>query len=112
METSQNVASGAKVGPGGAENRVTNLRTTKLTNLFESEGEEVWVAAPPRPRYTNLARQGGAVVRCIHDTTPDACAVCNGYARWLIADPDRLRRAQARPEEVRREFWRTVRGAS
>jgi hypothetical protein len=51
-----------------------------------------------------------AVVRCIHGTTPDACQVCNGYARWLIADEDRLRRAQARPEEVRREFWRSVKG--
>ncbi len=71
----------------------------------------MWVAAPPRPRYTRLARQSGAAVRCIHDTTPDACQVCNGYARWLIADPDRLRRAQARPEEVRREFWRAAGGA-
>jgi hypothetical protein len=108
----QGVATGAKGGLAAAENRVTNLRTTKLTNLLESGDEEVWVAAPPRSRYTNLARQSGAAVRCIHDTTPDACAVCNGYARWLIADPDRLRRAQARPEEVRREYWRSARGAS
>ncbi len=110
VEMRQGVADGAKGGTDAAENRLTNLRTTKLTNLIGGAGEEVWVAAPPKPRYTNLARRSGAAVRCIHDTTPDACQVCNGYARWLIADPDRLRRAQARPEEVRREFWRSVRG--
>ena len=51
-------------------------------------------------------------VRCIHGTTSDKCAVCNGYARWLIADEGRLRRAQVNPEVVRREFWQSVRGGA
>jgi hypothetical protein len=61
-------------------------------------------ATPLRPYAVN------AVIRCIHDMSPDACGVCSGYARWLIEDEGRLRRAQAAPEEVRREFWRTKRG--
>src|SRR4051812_46252144 len=60
----------------------TNLRTTNLTNLTE--------------------------VACVHGTTEDKCAVCTGYVRWLIADEDRLRRAQSNPETVRGEFWRQV----
>jgi hypothetical protein len=40
----------------------------------------------------------------------DACAVCSGYARWSIADEVRLRKAQANPEAVRREFWRSESG--
>ncbi len=51
-----------------------------------------------------------AVVRCIHDTTPDKCAVCSGYARWLGSDEARLSRAQRDPEAARREFWREVKG--
>jgi hypothetical protein len=92
--------------------KVTNLRTTNLTNL---SGEEVWIASAPKPRYTNLIGKSGplagAAVPCIHGMTRDACAVCSGYARWLIEDEGRLRRAQASPEKVRREFWRSVRGA-
>ncbi len=90
---------------------VTSLRPTTLTTLLPPE-EEVWVAAEPdRCRYTNLYRKGeGASVRCIHDMPSDECAVCSGYARWLIEDEGRLRRAQADPEGVRREFWRTGRG--
>lgn len=42
--------------------------------------------------------------RCIHETTPDECAACSGYAKWLIADEGRLRRARSDPEGVRREF--------
>ncbi len=93
---------------------VTSLRPTTLTTLTESEIEEVWVATEPdRRRYTNLYRKGaGAPVRCIHDTTPDECAVCSGYVRWLIEDEGRLRRAQADPEGVRREFWAGRGGAS
>ncbi len=93
---------------------VTSLRPTTLTTLIESEEEEVWVATDPdRRRYTNLSRKGtGAPVRCIHDTTSDECAVCSGYVRWLIEDEGRLRRAQADPEGVRREFWAGRGGAS
>lgn len=69
----------------------TNLRTTNLTNLTIPAG-------------------AASVVRCIHRMASDECAVCSGYVRWLIADEDRLRRMQANPEVVRREFWRSVRG--
>ncbi len=79
----------------------TNLRTTNLTNLKPPPSP---VASSTRPT------SDGAVVRCIHNTTPDKCAVCSGYARWLIADGARLARAQANPEAVRREFWREVKG--
>ena len=89
METRQGVASGDK---GGAENRekgATSLRPTTLTTLIAGEDEK-------------------RDVPCIHGTPQDACAVCSGYARWLAADGERLRRAQADPEAVRREFWREV----
>jgi hypothetical protein len=61
-------------------------------------------ATPLRPYAVN------AVVRCIHSTTPDKCAVCSGYARWLGSDEARLSSAQRDPEAARREFWREVRG--
>ena len=53
-----------------------------------------------------------AVIQCIHGISPSACGVCSGYARWLAEDDDRLRRAQTRPEEVRREFWRLMKGSA
>jgi hypothetical protein len=109
VEMPQGVASGSKGGAEVAEKRATNLRTTNLTNL--SEDKEVWVATQPGVRrYTRLARRESTPLRCIHDMAPDKCAVCGGYVRWLIADEGRLRRAQASPEEVRREFWRSVGG--
>jgi hypothetical protein len=51
---------------------ITNLRTTKLTNLID-----------PAPSVT-----------CIHETAVDRCAVCSGFVRWLIADDARVYRAQ------------------
>lgn len=42
--------------------------------------------------------------RCIHEMASGTCAVCSGYVRWLIAGEERLRRAQAGPEAVRREY--------
>lgn len=114
VEKSQAVASGSERHGRERAERVTRLRSTNLTNL--TEGEEVWaLVAPDTHRYTSLSRkEGGAPValRCIHDTNPDACGVCSGYARWLIADEGRLRRAQADPDGVRREFWRAVRGGA
>jgi hypothetical protein len=108
VEMSQSVASGSKSAAEVAEAPATNLRTTNLTNL--SEAEEVWVATPPDAhRYTRLARRERVALLCIHNTEPDKCAVCSGYVRWLIEDEGRLRRAEASPEEVRREFWRSAR---
>ncbi len=83
----------------------TNLRTTNLTNLTEQAGVTSVdtpsdVATPLRPYAVN------AVIRCIHGTTEERCALCSGYVRWLIADEERLRRAQNNPEAARREFWR------
>lgn len=83
VEMSQEGASSSKGTAEAAENRPTNLRTTNLTNLT-----------------------GSASVRCLHRMSSDKCAVCNGYVRWLVADEGRMRRAQANPEAVRREFWR------
>jgi hypothetical protein len=60
---------------------------------------------PLRPYAVN------AVIQCIHSRKAEACGVCSGYARWLIEDESRLRRARANPEAARREFWRSVRGA-
>ena len=65
----------------------TNLRTTNLTNLTEQTGVT-------------------SVFLCIHRLSSKECAVCSGYVRWLIADEERLRRAQNNPEAARREFWR------
>ena len=113
MEMPQSRTSGSKDAAGAAEKSVTNLRTTNLTNLSE---DEVWIAPSPRPRYTNLIGKdtspGVAAVPCIHDTSADVCAVCSGYARWLIEDEGRLRRAQADPAGLRREFWRAAQGAN
>ncbi len=82
VDVSQSVASGSKSGEQNRALADTNLRTTNLTNLI---GE----------------------VPCIHGTTQDKCCVCTGYARWLIADEGRVRRAQVDPDGVRREFWRS-----
>ena len=75
--------------PPPAGGSLTTLRPTTLTTLIAGEDEK-------------------RDVPCIHGTPQDACAVCSGYARWLAADGERLRRAQADPEAVRREFWREV----
>jgi hypothetical protein len=79
-----------------SEEGVTNLRTTKLTNLIG-------------PRRPNL-RGDDVQVTCIHETTVYRCAVCSGFVRWLIADDRRMRRAEVDPEVVRRDFWQAVKG--
>lgn len=115
MEMPQGGASGSKGSAREADERATNLRITNLTNLFseDEQAEAVWVAVSHNPqRYTNLSRKECAPVCCIHNTQPDECAVCSGYVRWLIADENRIRRMQANPEAVWREFWRSVRGES
>jgi hypothetical protein len=87
ISTASNPVSSAPEG-------VTNLRTTNLTNL---------TVAVPLFTYT-----GEAPVTCVHETTVERCAVCNGFVRWLIADDARMSRARVDPEGVRREFWRMV----
>ena len=45
--------------------------------------------------------------RCLHGTTVTACALCSGYARWLIAGGDaRISEARRDPEAACRAFWR------
>jgi TubC N-terminal docking domain len=83
--------------------RILRGRSTTLTTL--SAGGEG--TTPLRPYAVN------AVNRCIHETEPERCAVCNGYARWLIAGGDaRIDKARHNTEAARRRYWREVRGAS
>src|SRR5215207_9081146 len=83
VEMSQDVASGGKVEAEGRAKSATPLR--------------------PYAVY--------AVVRCIHSKPSDACAVCNGYARWLRAGGGgRIEKSRRNPEAVRREFWQGVLG--
>ena len=63
VEMLQTGASSSKDTVRVAENHLTNLRTTNLTNLT-----------------------GSAPVRCIHRMSSDKCGVCSGYVRWLVAD--------------------------
>lgn len=46
---------------------------------------------------------------CLHGTTVVECALCSGYARWLIAGGDaRIAEARRNPEAARRVFWRAA----
>ncbi len=86
----QGGASGDKDASRETDKLATNLRTTNLTNLMKP----------------------AVGVRCIHGKAGEGCAVCNGYARWLIAGgAGRIEKARRNPEAVRREFWRAVIGA-
>ena len=108
--------SGVKLWKEGNELRCRGPKKTLtpevLAQLKEHKPEILKRLNPPAPESATPLRPPvvNTDVRCIHDTTSDKCAVCNGYARWLRADEDRLRRAQANPEGVRREFWQAVRG--
>ena len=52
-------------------------------------------------------RSGEVSPRCLHGATVAACALCSGYARWLIAGGDaRITEARRNPEAARRAFWR------
>jgi hypothetical protein len=92
----------------GGNPRVSNtnvkMNTIEQTKHKPSVDPIGYTATPLRPYAVN------AVVRCIHNTTPDKCAVCSGYVRWLGSDEARLSRAQRDPEATRREFWHEVRG--
>ena len=56
---------------------------------------------------TSERRSGEVSLRCLHGTTVSACALCSGYARWLIAGGDaRIAEARRNPEAARRAFWR------
>jgi hypothetical protein len=83
--------------------KINNINIDTDSNTASRSGDS---ATPLRPYAVN------AVIPCIHGMKAHSCGVCSGYARWLIEDERRLRRAQASPEEVRREFWRSVRGAN
>ncbi len=77
--------------------KINTIEKTKKPSPVASIGD---TTTPLRSYAVN------AVIRCIHGTTPDRCAVCSGYVRWLGSDEARLLRAQRNPEAVRQEFWR------
>jgi hypothetical protein len=86
VDSSQSCTSVDKDAALKAGEHDTNLRTTNLTNLTEPE-------------------------RCMHEMAPKKCAVCNGYARWLIAGgAARIAQARSSPEGTRRLYWQLIDG--
>jgi hypothetical protein len=84
------------------DNKSVKINTISIDTDSHTPDRPDGGATPLRPYAVN------AVIRCIHSLEPSTCGSCSGYARWLAQDEGRLRRAQARPEEARREFWRSV----
>jgi hypothetical protein len=80
--------------PAKPSGTVTTLRPTTLTTLIESENHEK------------------RSVVCIHSLEPDACAVCSGYVRWLIADDSRISAARSDPEAMRRRYRASPKGGA
>jgi len=76
---------------------VTTLRPTTLTTLILNEKDET---------------DEKALVICIHNVDPEACAVCSGYVRWLIEDDARLSAARSNPEATRRRYRETLEGGA
>jgi hypothetical protein len=63
-------------------------------------------------RTTNLKpdeKDEKALVLCIHNLAPEACALCSGYVRWLIEDEARISGARHNPEAMRRRYRETLR---
>jgi hypothetical protein len=87
------------------DNKSVKINTISIDTDSHTPDRPDGGATPLRPYAVN------AVIQCIHSRKAEACGVCSGYARWLIEDESRLRRARANPEAARREFWRSVRGA-
>jgi hypothetical protein len=86
VDLSQKCTSGDKRIALEARESATNLRTTNFTNLIAAD-------------------------RCMHELAPARCAVCNGYARWLVAGGEaRMEEARSRPEGTRRLYWRLIEG--
>jgi len=86
VDSSQSRAIGYNAPAVAGEKSATNLRTTNLTNLTDAE-------------------------RCVHELAPKKCAVCNGYARWLIAGgAARIEEARSSPEGTRRLYWQLIEG--
>ncbi len=94
----------------GGRARLDNISVKMNTTNQETTNPPV---SPPAETGTPLRPYAvNAVVRCIHDNAPDACAVCSGYVRWLSAGGDgRVAEAQRDPEAARRAFWRSMKGA-
>ena len=96
------------------DHRKTALTKGKSNNSVNSVSIES-VGPPVVPTSDTATRLRGdavnAVNDCIHDLPPDRCAVCNGYARWLIAGgEERLTEARSSPESSRRLYWRLIEG--
>jgi hypothetical protein len=106
-------------GPGGFA--VSKNENAGDRNNTDDDGA-VFFAADPRQRNRRLLedrwehgeksesserRSAEFPLSCIHGVTVAACALCSGYARWLIAGGDaRLSEARSNPEAARRAFWR------
>ncbi len=88
VDSSQTRTSGDKDAALKGREHDTNLRTTNLTNLTDAE-------------------------RCLHEMAPKKCAVCNGYARWLMAGgAARIKEARNSPEGSRRLYWQLIEGGA
>jgi hypothetical protein len=73
-------------------------RNRRLLENCRGHGEE---------SETSEKRSGEVPPRCLHGKTVVECALCSGYARWLIAGGDaRIAEARRNPEAARRAFWR------
>ncbi len=82
------------IPPAESSGTITTLRPTTLTTLIESEKDE----------KRNVV--------CIHSLEPDACAVCSGYVRWLIADESRISSARSNPEAMRQRYRASLKGGA
>ena len=92
----------------------------------EATGDDgaVFFAVDPRQRNRRLLQDRGepgetsesserrsaeVPLHCLHGTTVVECALCSGYARWLIAGGDaRISEARRNPDAARRAFWRAA----
>jgi hypothetical protein len=100
---------GVKMWAEGGELRCRGSKKTLTPEVLDQLKEhkpEILARLRPAPKQTAAEVESDADIRCIHRLPSKECAVCSGYVRWLIADEERLRRAQNNPEAVRREFWR------
>src|SRR5215203_2495475 len=90
-------------GKATTSNNSVKINTINKETSTPTVPPPVEPATPLRPYAVN------AVIRCIYGKARDECAVCSGYARWLIAGgAGRIEKACRNPEAVRREFWRAV----
>lgn len=104
---------GVKLWAEGGELRCRGPKkalTPEVLAELKSHKPEILSQLNPPSTAGTSPRTVSEVVRCIHNTTPNECALCSGYVRWLNADEHRIERALHNPDKVRRDFWREVKG--